>query len=504
MCQVGVAAQLRSARDIPAGQRTTAAWPLRDTVRTFDRSVATAGIDLPQGETVRLHRWISVLAVTAAVLAMVSPAHAAWQPEQQVNPDDPDVTDVGAAYLGTAEDDSAVAVWLEWRGSDARVVAARRPVGGDWGPSQVVDDLTEAPGVTDGSVGITSMVVLPDGSALISYQEHDEQADADFVGRVVELHPDGSVSEELSGGEQQWQLVADAEGDWLATAREYDRCACENDTWYSGDGAAPDFLGSYVGFDLRFTLSRDDLVYYAVDDPDGLYRAAHTLRVRRIDAATGAAKTVVLLKPRRELRGLDIDANVSDDVDLVWSVRRPERRRADLVRAMRHPSGESWRAPHTVVSSGGHGHRPIGAPQVETSGAGKALLVWSTPADEAGRVDLDSAIVRAHGQSSSIRRLAGDVDPGTRSLAFEIRVDDAGHGMVAFRHVAACPADPGTACPAVSALLGRRLGRLHDPEILFASAGRKFESVATALSAGGAATVLTVERGATRIATRTG
>jgi hypothetical protein len=466
--------------------------------------VATAGIDLPQGEIVRLHRSISVLAATAAVLATAPSAPAAWQPPQQVSSDDPEVTDVGAAYLGTAEDDGAVAVWLEWRGSDARVVASRRPVGGSWGPSQVVDDLTEAPGVTGGGVGVTSMVVLPDGSALISYQEHDEEADADFVGRVVELHPDGSITEKLSGRERKWHLVADAEGDWLATAREYDHCACENYTWYSGDGAAPDFLGAYVGFGLRFTLSRDDLVYYAVDDPDGLYRAAHTLRVQRINAATGATKRVVLLKPHGEVRGLDVDANVSDDVDLVWSVRRPERRRPDLVRAMRHPSAETWRGPHTVVSSGREGNRPIGAPQVETSGAGRALLVWSTPPDEAGRVNLDSAVIRPHGQPSSIHRLASDVDPEARSLAFETRVNDSGHRVVAFRHLAACPGDSGTACHTVSALLGRRIGRLHDPEVLFASPGRKFESVTTALSNGGAAIVLTVERGATSIETRTG
>ena len=75
---------------------------------------------------------------------------------------------------------------------------------------------------------------------------------------------------------------------------------------------------------------------------------AHTLRVQRIDGATGDAKTVVLLKPHGEVSGFDIDANVSDDVDLVWSVRRPERRHPDLVRAMRHRSGEAWSRPHTV------------------------------------------------------------------------------------------------------------------------------------------------------------
>ena len=143
---------------------------------------------LPQGGPVRLHRCVTVLAATAAVLTTASPARAAWQPVQRVNPDDPAVTDVGAAYVGTADDGSAVAVWLEWRGDDARLVASRRPVGGAWGPSQVVDDLTEKPGVTGGRADLTSMVVLPDGSALISYQEYDDDAEADFVGKVVTLH----------------------------------------------------------------------------------------------------------------------------------------------------------------------------------------------------------------------------------------------------------------------------------------------------------------------------
>ena len=450
----------------------------------------------------RLHRCVTVLAATAAMLTLASPAQAAWHPEQQVNSDDPAVTDVGAAYVGTASDGSAVAVWLEWRGDDARVVAARRPVGGSWGALQVVDGLTEAPGVTGGRVDLTSMVVLPNGSALIAYREDDAEADADFAGRVVELHPDGSVTDALSGPEREWQLVADAEGDWLATARQYDRCACENYTWYSGDGAAPEFLGTYQGFGLRFTLSRDELVYNAVDDPDGLYGPTHTLRVQRVDAATGAAKTVVLLKPHGEVRGFDIDANVSDDVDLVWSVRRPERRHPDLVRAMRQRSGEAWSRPHTVFQYGTENNRPIGAPQVDTSGDGKALVTWSSPADDAGRVDLDSAVVRRDGPSSSIHRLASDVHPDARSLAFGIRVNDSGQGAVAFRHLAPCPSDPGTTCDTVSALLGRRIGRLHDPAALFSSS-TSYESVTMALSDSGVAIVLTVERGATSIKTRT-
>jgi hypothetical protein len=446
---------------------------------------------------------VTVLAVSAAVLTMASPARAAWQPEEQVNLDDPAVTDVGAAYVGTADDGSAVAVWLEWRGDDVRLVASRRPVSGAWGPSQVVDDLTEKPGVTGGRADLSTMVVLPDGSALISYQEYDDDADADFVGKVVTLHPDGSVAEELNGRERQWGLVADAEGDWLATAREYDHCACENYTWYSGDGSAPEFLGTYPGFGLRFALSRDELVYYAVDDPDGLYQPAHTLRVQRINGATGHVKTVVLLKPHGEVRGFDIDANVSDDVDLVWSVRRPEKRHPDLVRAMRHRSGEAWSKPHTVWNYGTANNRPVGAPQVETSGDGKALTAWSSPPDDAGRVDLDSAVVRRGGPSSSVDRLASDVDPETRSLAFGIRVNDSGNGAVAFRHLAPCLSDADTMCHTVSAVLGRRIGRLHDPEVLFATPTTSYESLSMALSDSGVAVVLTVERGATIIETRT-
>jgi hypothetical protein len=57
-------------------------------------------------------------------------------------------------------------------------------------------------------------------------------------------------------------------------------------------------------------------------------------------------------------------------------------------------------------------------------------------------------------------------------------------------------------CHTVSALLGRRIGRLHDPEVVTASP-TSFESVTMALSASGGAIVLTVERGSTRIETRT-
>lgn len=450
----------------------------------------------------RLTRCVTVLAAAVAGFTTAWPAQAAWQPVQQVNPDDPAVTELGPAYVGTTGDGSAVAVWLEWRADDARLVASRRPVGGGWGPPQLVDDLTEKDGVTGGRTGLTSLVVLPDSSALISYQEFDEDAEADFVGRVVLLRPDGSVAEQLSGPERQWGLVADAEGDWLATAREYDRCACENYTWYSDSGAVPRFLGTYSGFGLRFTLSRDELVYFAVDDPDGLYQRAHTLRVQRVNAVSGDVRTVVLLKPHGEVRGFDIDANVSDDVDLVWSVRRPEKRHPDLVRAMRHRSGGAWTRPHTVWNYGTANNRPVGAPQVGTSGDGKALAVWSSPPDDTGRVALDSAVVRRDGRSSSVDRLASDVDPGTRSLWFGLEVNDSGNGAVVFRHVAPCASDPDSTCHTVSAVLGRRIGRMRMPEALFATPSTSYESISMALSDSGVAVVLTVEQEGTVIETR--
>ncbi len=450
----------------------------------------------------RLRRAATVLAATAITLVTASPAQAAWQPAQQVNSAVTAVTDIDGAHVATADDGSAVAVWLEWRGADARVMAARRPVGGEWGPPLLVDDVSEAPGVTGGRVGLNAMVVLPRGAALISYQEYDADAGADFVGRVVKLGTNGSVSAPLlSGPEMQWRLVADAEGDWLATARQYDRCACENYTWYSDGGAAPQFLGTYLGFGLRFTLSRNELVYLAVDDDDGLYRAAHTLRVRRIDAATGSARRDVLLEPDGKVTGFDIDANTSDDVDLVWSVRHREKRRLDVVRAIRQPSGGAWSRPHTVVNSGGDGNRPLGAPQVETSGEGKALVVWSTPPNYAGRVDLDSAIVWPSRPSSDIRRLASNVDPDGRRLAFGVQVNDSGQAAVTFSQLTPCPSDPGTTCHTVSALRGR-IGRLHEPTALFRSQAR-YESVSTALSDSGVVIVLTLVEGLTRIESRT-
>lgn len=448
-----------------------------------------------------LRRCISVLTAAAAVLAVAVPAEAAWGPEQQVNQDDPAVTDVGAALVGAADDGTAVAVWLEWRGADARVVAARRPVGGDWGPSQLVDDVTEKAGVTGGRVGLDSMVVLPNGNAVVGYHEYDEDAGVDFLGRVVTLHPDGSVSEELSGSEAEWQLVADIEGDWLATTREYDRCACENDTFYSDAGATPERLGTYLGFGLHFALSGREVVYYAVDDPDGLYQRAHTLRVQRVDAATGRQRTVTLLRPHGRVVGFDLSASRSEDVDLAWSVRHPAEHRPDVVLAMHRPAERSWSDPQRLFASGAGNNRPVGAPQVATTGVGKALVVWSTPADDAGRVDLDKATRRRYGSWGSPHQLASDVVPDAHSLAFSTRVSDTGHAAVALRHLAPCPSDPGTTCDTVSAGFSR-VRRLDHLEALSASP-TPYDVVTMALAESGLALVLTVEGGSTRIVTRT-
>jgi len=202
----------------------------------------------------RLRRCITVLTTTAAGLAVSWPAEAAWESAQQVNANDPTVTDVASALVDAADDGRAVAVWLEWRGADARVMSARRPVGGTWGPAELVDDVTERDG-SDPRVGLDSTVVMPDGDAVIAYHEYDADAEADFVGRVVTLRPDGSVIGELQRREAQWQLESDIEGDWLATAREYDHCSCEYTTFYSDHGTAPEHLGTYAGFGLRFALS---------------------------------------------------------------------------------------------------------------------------------------------------------------------------------------------------------------------------------------------------------
>jgi hypothetical protein len=231
--------------------------------------------------------------------------------------------------------------------------------------------------------------------------------------------------------------------------------------------AIPARLLRRVGNELKDQVSACRYLAAGTHDARNLIVHGHTdIEARReinpthSHAAVGAERpTVVLLKPHGEVSGLDIDANVIDDVNLVWSVRHPERLRVDLVRAMRQPSRGTWSKPHTVVNSGGDGNGPIGAPQVETNGDGRALVAWSTAPNEAGHVDLDSAIVRPVRPSSAIRRLATDVDPGVRSLAFGIRVNDLGQAAVTFRHLTPCPADPGTMCHTVSALRGR----LRDP-----------------------------------------
>ena len=158
--------------------------------------------------------------------------------------------------------------------------------------------------------------------------------------------------------------------------------------------------------------------------------------------------------------------------------------------------------PHTVWHYGTENNRPVGAPQVETSGDGKALVAWASPPDDGGRVDLDSVVVRRDGPSSSLHRLASDVDPGGRALRFGVRVNDSGDGGVVLRHTAPCSSDPGTVCHTVSAALGSRIGRLHDPVVLFASPTTPYETVSMALSNSGVALVLAVERGATVIEAR--
>lgn len=453
----------------------------------------------------RVRRTAIVLVIAMSVLSITSSAQAAWQPEQQVNDDAAAITDVAGAYVGTAQDGRAVAVWLEWRGTDgtdARLMASRRPVDGAWGTPQLVDDVTEHPYATGGRVGLNDMVVLPDGTAVLSYQEYDDEAGVDFMGRVVKLRPGGSVSDPLlNASEAQWQLTSDAEGDWLATARQYDHCACENYTYYAGNGQAPEKLGTFLGFGLRFTLSRGELVYYAVDDNDGLFQRAHTLRVVRINAATDSSKRVVLLQPNGDVSGFDIDANVSDDVALTWGVRHPEKRRLDLVRAMRHASGGEWNKPRTLSNSGGGGNRAIGAPQVETSGGGKALVAWSTPRTDDGLVNLNSTVVKPAQPPGITERLATDIDPDSPSLRFGLRVNDSGQVAVTFRHIAPCLSDSATSCHTVSALRGT-IGRYRDPVVLFSSA-TPYETVAMALSDSGLGIVLSVESGSTEIRTRT-
>lgn len=449
-----------------------------------------------------LRRCITVLTTAAAALAVAGPAEAAWEPEQQVNPDDPAVTEVGAALVGAADDGTAVAVWLEWRGADARVVSARRPVDGDWGPSQLVDDVTEKADVVGGRVGLDSLVVLPNGNAVVGYHEYDVDSGVDFVGRLVTLHPDGSVSQELSGGEAEWQLVADVEGDWLATTREHDHCACENDTFYSDGGAAPERLGTYLGFGLRFALSGREVVYYAVDDPDGLYQRGHTLRVQRVDAATGQERTVTLLRPHGRVIGIDLSASRSNDVDLAWSVRHPGRHRPDVVLATHKPADRTWEEPHAVFTSGNGNNRPVGAPQVGTDGVGKALVVWSTPPDGAGRVDLDAAGKQRYAPWGSTRRLMTDVLPDAPQLAFGLRIADSGRAAVVLRHLAPCSTDPGATCDTVSATVKKRIRNLGEPEAVTESPA-PFDWVTMTLAEYRPAIVLTIEGGSTRIITRT-
>lgn len=454
-----------------------------------------------EGEAMHLRGCVTALVTVAVVLATAAPSSADWQPDQQVNSDGPTITDVGPALVGTARDGDAVAVWLEWRGDDASVVAARRPADGAWGAARVVDDVTEAPGVTGGRVGLTDLTVLPRGGSLISYQEHDPDADAAFVGRVVRLRADGSVDEQLSGDESQWRLESDREGDWLATSREYDRCACENDTYYSDGGSAPQHLGTYLGFGLRFALGGDELVYYGVHDDDGLLQRRQTLRVLRVDAATGTTRTAVLLEPSARVTGFDLDADRRGDVALAWVVDRPGARGRDAVRAVHRPAGGRWGRAQDLLTSRRASGRPAGAPQVAMDGAGRALVVWGTQRDGAGRANLDGALLRPGRLPGAVHRIARRLDPGGRTVGLDLRVGPEGTTALAFRHRTACPGDADATCHAVSAVVGRRLGRLSDPVPLTAGTPA-YESVDLALSDSGLAVVLSLPSGSSVITTR--
>jgi hypothetical protein len=444
--------------------------------------------------------------LTVALAGLIaSPAQAAWQPEQQVNDDDATVTDIAGARVGTADDGTATAVWLEWRGTDARVSASRRPPGGDWGTPQPVADLTENPNAASGGVALDDMNVLPDGTALISYQEYEAEAPYDFVSHVVKLRPDGSISEPLLSTYQgKWLLTADADGDWLATVPGTERCSCANDTYYFSGGTRK-YLGAPRGFGLRFALGRGDLVFYAVDDPDGLFDLDHTLRVMRFDASGGSdgtAKLVALMRPAGKVTGFDLDANTRGDVALTWSVRREERGEPDTVRVLRHRAGGQWGSPQTLADSSGSGNKRIGAPQVEMTGDGGALLAWSSPRDDRGRVDLDSTALEPAGPPTPVQQLARNIRPDSRMLRWHMLVNDSGRAALAFRHTAPCMTEAvATSCDTVSAVrgvVGRRYGH---PVVLFDSA-TPYETVRLALSETGVSIVLTVVDGTTLIRTR--
>jgi hypothetical protein len=440
------------------------------------------------------------LTVALAGLSIASPAQAAWQPEQPVNDDDAMVTDIKGALVGTANDGTATSVWLEWRGTDAWVSASRRPPGGDWGTPQPVADLTEHPTPGSGGVALNDMVVLPNGTAVISFEEYEAEASSGSVSRVVKLLRDGSVSDPLLNTYQRgWQLTADADGDWLATSRESDRCACANYTWYVS-GRTKRYLGEPAGFGLHFALGRGDQIFYAVDDPDTLFDVDHTLRVVRIDASDGTAKLVALMRPGGNVTGFDLDANTRGDVALAWSVRREERGKPDTVRALRRPAGGQWGSPQTLADSSGSGNRRIGAPQVELTGDGGALIAWGSPRDDEGRVNLDSTALEPVGPPTPVEPLARNIAPGSRSLRWGMLVNEFGRAVLAFRHSAACMTEPATSCPTVSAVRGVVGRRYGDPVVLFHSA-TPYETVSLALSETGTSIVLTVD-GTTRIETR--
>jgi hypothetical protein len=449
----------------------------------------------------RLRRAAISLTVALAGLSVASPAQAGWQPEQPVNDDDATVTDIAGALIGTADDGTATAVWLEWRGNDARVSAARRPPGGDWDTPQPVADLTEHPTAGSGGVALTDMVVLPNGTAVISYEEYEAEASTGSVSRVVRLLRDGTVSDPLLNTYQRgWLLTADADGDWLATAREADRCACANYTWYFSDGTRK-YLGAPQGFDLRFALGRGDQIFYAVDDPDTLFDADHTLRVGRIDASDGTTKLLALMRPAGNVTGFDLDANVRGDVALAWSVRREERGKPDTVKLLRRPAGGQWESPQTLADSSGTRNRRIGAPQVELAGDGGALIAWSSPRNDRGRVSLHSTALEPAGAPTPVQPLTRSIDPDSRSLRWDMVVNSSGRAALVFRHNAPCVTEPAISCHTVSAVRGVVGRRYGDPVMLFSSA-TPYETVRLALSETGSSIVLTVVAGTTRVETR--
>jgi hypothetical protein len=437
----------------------------------------------------------TVVAAVAAV-CVAAPAQAVWEPEHRLDAAAPTTTDVAGAYVGTADDGAAAAVWLEWAGEDARIMMSRRqPSDAHWGAPAVAVDLVEEENVSGGGVGLNDVAVLPNGAVLVSYQEYDEAAEADHVGRVAKWRPDASYAgEQLSRAESAWQLEHDSQNDWVATAQEYDSCACEFYSWYSS-GGRPTFLGTEPGMGVTATLGRRNLVYLAVLD-DGALSDERTLRVVRINAATGERRVDPLLRPGGPVTGVDIDANLRGDVVLGFTVRRPERAVPDRVIAVRRVAGRGW-GDREVLYESEAGNAALGAPQLGLTAAGEALVVWQTPLG--GPVDLIRRVLRPGAAASRVRTVADDVTPSGRWLRFDLVVDDPGRALVVLQHRRVCV--DGQACHAVSAVRGRVGGRFGESRLLLRS-GRRFETVGATQSASGRAVVLAVERRSTAVRAR--